>query len=130
MLRMKQKAADFLRANILPHLVEDIRCSFEQMAAENQAYKQKESFTIYIKKGESKFCREFTFELNYEDFEEVEDLLPYVWYPREFWDGNLKSYLLIERTIHGRSYMSGHFIQKWLHGDTTHFMLIEPMGNK
>lgn len=66
-------------------------------------------------------------EITINDFEEVEELKPNVWYTKDKFDGNPKDYWIIERYKYGGlvltsdpTYLNG------LEDQTTHFMLVEP----
>lgn len=62
------------------------------------------------------------------DIEVIEDLKPYVWYPREKFDGNPNRYVLVERSDDEDEEfydISNEDPSKYLRAYSTHFMYIE-----
>lgn len=57
------------------------------------------NYGMYIYPYETKFGCEFTLHCELIDFDEVEELKPYVWYDREKFDGNPNKFLLVELSL-------------------------------
>lgn len=132
MLKLKKNVVDFLMLKVDSHVVEEILRDLERLLSESTPTSNRwRSLAFSIKKEESKFGCEFTFEFSHDDFEEAqesEELKPNVWYKREKWDGNPKRYWLVERCDNGLLFINRDTedIDCLLY-KTTHFMYIEPL---
>lgn len=133
MLKLKQNVVDFLMLKIDSHVVEEILRDLERLLSESTPTSNRwRSLAFSIKKEESKFDCEFTFEFSHDDFEEAqesEELEPYKWHPAESWDGNPNGYWILNFFTDWSLELYTENIDK-LCDLTTHFMYIEPLELK
>lgn len=89
MLKLRKNIRDFLTANVRPFLLEKWIERIERAATDRTANYWR--FDTH----ETVTGVEFSLTVAPIDFEEVEELKPYTWYPKEKWDGNPKGLILI-----------------------------------
>ena len=121
MLKLKKNVKEFIKANVKPECFDKVVKYIETEATRDLKY------YWTIAEEESVFNKQVDFRLMVNDFEEVEELKPNVWYTKEDFDGNPKNYWIIERYKYGGLVLtSDPMYLDSLEDQTTHFMLVEP----
>lgn len=127
MLKLKKSVREFLKANVKPDCLKRSIKNIEEIASLNGCANY-----FRIDEPQSIHGVRIDFDLSKDCFEEVENLKPYKWYPREMWDENPQGYLVVQALDkkskeHGFSpYDFGaHPVSLW--SNATHFMYIEPL---
>ena len=126
---MKYKLSDklnaFLTDNVLPQFKDAIEKKILTSFNESDILLAK---TFQVDANKTVYGIEFCIDLMRKDLVEIEQLKPYVWYPREKFDGNPNDYFLVETGIAEEMYYVSYGMEHNLHllkGDATHFMYIE-----
>ena len=122
MLKLKKSVREFLKANVKPDHFDKVVKYIETEATRDLKY------YWTIAEEESAFNKRVDFRLMVNDFEEVEELKPNVWYTKDKFDGNPKDYWLVEiGNCNTGHIFKGEGKNKYLGGATIHFMYIEPL---
>lgn len=123
MLKLKKNVVDLIKANVKPEFVDH----HIEMLIENPPSPTWSS-RLWFDSCHTIHGKTIYFNLTKDDFEEVEDLKPYKWYPREKWNGNPERYWVLERTVDLDSPLND-MPQRidCIRSLTTHFMYIEPL---
>lgn len=117
MLKLKKNVLGFIEANVKSEFIDDQ----VKMILENPPCPT--GFAYWRFDGSrTRHGKSIQFTLTWDDFEEVEELKPYVWYPRGKFDGNPKNYIIVERTQQGVVYAN---YKDTIFDFTHHFMYIE-----
>lgn len=117
MIKLKKNVVDFVKANVKPEFVDD---RIERLIENPPALTW--SSRYWFDSRHTIHGKTIYFNLNKDDFEEVEELNPYVWYPRGKFDGNPKNYIIVECTQQGVVYAN---YKDTIFDFTHHFMYIE-----
>ena len=128
MLKLKKNVVDFMMINIKSDSVgKYVKATLDQKKdGATSIIWNVPAFTSLCGKG-------FSFIVDDKDFDEIEDLKPYVWHEAEKWDENPNKYWLLERSelddVYGGNsdVLCTTYEHEGLCSDTTHFMYIEPL---
>ena len=125
MLKLKKNVREFLKANVKPDHFDKVVKYIETEATRDLKY------YWAIAEEESVFNKQVDFRLMVNDFEEVEELKLYVWYPREKFEGNPNKYWLVESDSkkHCKIYTAPYQTER-LSPTADYFMYIEPLEMK
>lgn len=123
MLKLKQNVVDFIKANVKPEFVDH----HIEMLIENPPSPTWSS-RLWFDSCHTIHGKTIYFNLNKDDFEEVEELKLYVWYPREKFEGNPNKYWLVESDSkkHCKIYTAPYQTER-LSPTADYFMYIEPL---
>lgn len=123
MLKLKKNVVEMLKTFVKPEELDETVKILERVMRSEHI----QNFDEFLYKfNDSQSTRHVEMSFTIADFKEVEELKPYKWYPREMYDGNPKSYLIIE-THEGDWTDCYANEQSELIPETTHFMYIEPL---
>lgn len=123
MLKLKENALNFLKANIKPECLEECVKGIEANASLYGCANHWRISNYQTIHGVS-----IDFGLPKDCFEEVEELKLYVWYPREKFEGNPNKYWLVESDSkkHCKIYTAPYQTER-LSPTADYFMYIEPL---
>ena len=127
---MKYKLSDKLNALLTDTVISQYKETVEKgiiQSFEESDFLLAKSFFVDGKRAVHGF--DFDVTIKRSDLVEIEQLKPYVWYPREKFDGNPNDYLLAEKFPSALSFEEAfNLCWKKIHilaNNTTHFMYIE-----